>query len=42
MGSRSILTKEEEEKLVEYVIEMERLTHPLIPNDLKLKVVEIC
>ena len=42
MGTKSILTKEEEDKLVDYMLEMERLAHPLTPNDLKLKVAEIC
>ena len=42
MEPRAILTKEEEDKLVEYVIQMGRLAHPLIPTDLKLKVAEIC
>ena len=39
---KSILTKKEEEKLVDYVVEIGRLVHPLTLNDLKLKVVEIC
>ena len=42
MGPKSILTKEEEDKVVDYVIEMGRLAHPWTPNDLKLKIVEIC
>ena len=42
MSPKSILTKEEEEKLVQYVIKMERLAHPLTPNDFKLKVAKIC
>ena len=39
---QSILTKEEEDKLVEYIVEMGRLAHPLSANDLQLKVAEIC
>ena len=42
IGPKCVLTKEEEEKLVAYVVEMARLAHPLISNDLKLKVAEIC
>ena len=37
MEPQSILTKEEE-KIVEYMVEMGRLDHPLSVNDLKLKV----
>ena len=42
MGLKSVRTKEKEEKLIVYVIEMGRLAHPLAPNDLKFKVAEIC
>ena len=42
MGPKSIITKEEEQKLVDYVVEMARLAHPLTPTDLVLKVAEIC
>ena len=42
MEPKYVLTKEEEEKLVAYVVEMVRLAHPLTSNDLKLKVAEIC
>ena len=42
MRPKCVLTKEEEEKVVAYVVEMVRLAHPLIPTDLKLKVAEIC
>ena len=42
MGPKCVLTKEEEEKLVAYVVEMARLAHPLTPTNLKLKVAEIC
>ena len=41
-GPQSIFTKEEENKLVEYMVEMERLAHPLSAIDLQLKVAEIC
>ena len=36
-----ILIKDEKAKLLEYMVEMVRLIHPLSINDLKLKVVEI-
>ena len=42
MGPPSILTKEEEHKLVLYMVEMAKLAHPLSATDLKLKVAEIC
>ena len=42
MGPKATLTMEEEEELVEYMEEMVKLAHPLSPNDLKLKVAEIC
>ena len=42
MGPKHVLNKEEEEKVVAYVVEMARLAHPLTPTDLKLKVAEIC
>ena len=42
MGPKATLTIEEEEKLVQYMEEMVKLAHPLSPNDLKLKVAEIC
>ena len=42
MGPKCVLTNEEEDKLVAYVVEMARLAHPLTPTDLKLKVAEIC
>ena len=42
MGPPSILTKEEEDKLVLYMVEMATLIHPLSATDLKLKVAEIC
>ena len=42
MGPKATLTMEEEAKLVEYMEEMVKLAHPLSPNDLKLKVAEIC
>ena len=42
MGPKSVLTKKEKQKIVDYVVEMARLAHPLTPNDLKLKVAEIC
>ena len=41
-GPQLILTKEEEDKLVEYMVEMGRLAHPLSANDLQLKEAEIC
>ena len=42
MGPKATLIMEEKEKLVEYMEEMVKLAHPLSPNDLKLKVAEIC
>ena len=42
MGPQSIFTKEEEDKIVAYIVEMGRLAHPLSPNDLKLKVAKMC
>ena len=42
MDPKAILTIEEEENLVEYMMTMVRLAHPLSVQDLKLKVVEIC
>ena len=42
MGSKFVLTKKEEDKLVDYVLEMGSLAHPLTLTDLKFKVVEIC
>ena len=42
MGPPSILTKEEEDKLVFYIVEMAKLAHPLSAIDLKLKVAKIC
>ena len=42
MGPPSILTKEEENKLVSYMVDMAKLAHPLSATDLKLKVAEIC
>ena len=41
MGLKGILTKDEEEKLVTYMVEMLKLGHPLTSTDLKMKVVEI-
>ena len=42
MEPKAILTKEEDEKLVDYEVQMGRLAHPLTPIDLKLKVAKIC
>ena len=42
MGPKSILTKEEEENLVAYMMEMISLAHSLSVDDLKMKVAEIC
>ena len=41
MRPKFVLTKKEEEKLVDYVVEMEQFAYPLIYNDLKLKVTKI-
>ena len=41
MGPPSIPTKEEEDKLVLYMVEMATLAHPFSASDLKLKVAEI-
>ena len=42
MGPQGTFSKEEKAKLVEYMIEVVRVAHPLSTNDLKMKVVEIC
>ena len=39
---RSILIKEEEADLVEYMMEMVKVAHPLSIADLKMKVAETC
>ena len=41
MGPKTILIIEEELKLVEYMLEMQNLAHPLSVNELKFKVGEI-
>ena len=38
----SILTKEEKDKLVFYMVEIAKLVHPLSATNLKLKVEKIC
>ena len=42
MDPKTILTKEEDDNLVQYMMEMVRLAHLLSVSDLKIKVVEIC
>ena len=42
MEPKSILTKEEEDNLVTYMMKMVRLGHLLSVNDLKINVAEIC
>ena len=42
MDPKAIFIKEEEKNLVDYIMNMMRLAHPLSVNDLKLKVAEIC
>ena len=42
MEPPSILTKEDEDKLVFYMVEMAKLAHPLSVTDVKLKVAEFC
>ena len=41
MGPKTILTKEEEGKLVEYIELMVHWKHPMTPMQVKNKVVEI-
>ena len=38
MGPKSILFKKEEDKLVNYMIQMKKLVYPLTINEYKLKV----
>ena len=42
MEPNFVFTKKKEEKIGAYLVEMESLAHPLIPNDFKLKVGVIC
>ena len=42
MGPKTTLTTVEELKLVDYMLEMQNLAHPLSVTNLKLKVAEIC
>ena len=42
MKPKSIFTKEEEDNLVTYMMEIMRLAYPLNVHDLKMKVAEIC
>ena len=41
MGLRSIFIKKEKVDLVEYMVEMVKLAHPLSISDLKMKIAEI-
>ena len=40
IGPFGTLTKDEEAKIVEYMVKMMKLAHPFKTNDLKLKVIE--
>ena len=42
MGPKSIITKEKEDHLVAYMMEMVRFAHLLSINDLKMKVAKTC
>ena len=42
IGPKSILTIEEEDNLVAYMMKMVRLVHPLNVNNLNMKVAKIC
>ena len=41
-GAKTILTKQEQGQIIEYIDEMVEIGHPLTPQMLKLKVAEIC